>query len=181
MKAKTRHWFIYQQPCFRFHIFAIHLIGVRIMPLAGRDESSVAMIEVGVVYFNPRAPRGARRARHAAAAPVGVISIHAPREGRDAQAPLQALHGHISIHAPREGRDALLPVLSSTMVYFNPRAPRGARLSGLCGFLPRKGHFNPRAPRGARPPSVSGFPKIFYISIHAPREGRDLLAFCIYR
>ena len=39
MKAKTRHWFIYQQPCFRFHIFAIHLIGVRIMPLAGRDQS----------------------------------------------------------------------------------------------------------------------------------------------
>ena len=45
MKAKTRHWFIYQQPCFRFHIFAIHLIGVRIMPLAGRDGFNTTNIK----------------------------------------------------------------------------------------------------------------------------------------
>lgn len=60
MKAKTRHWFIYQQPCFRFHIFAIHLIGVRIMP-----------------------PCGARPAAHEARLHVGGISIHAPLAGRD--------------------------------------------------------------------------------------------------
>ena len=60
MKAKTRHWFIYQQPCFRFHIFAIHLIGVRIMPLAGRDVKAIVIL---------------RRTED--------ISIHAPLAGRD--------------------------------------------------------------------------------------------------
>ena len=60
MKAKTRHWFIYQQPCFRFHIFAIHLIGVRIMP-----------------------PCGARLVIRQGLAVWLGISIHAPHAGRD--------------------------------------------------------------------------------------------------
>ena len=59
MKAKTRHWFIYQQPCFRFHIFAIHLIGVRIMPLAGRDVISSQRTSLQTLFQSTRPLRGA--------------------------------------------------------------------------------------------------------------------------
>lgn len=59
MKAKTRHWFIYQQPCFRFHIFAIHLIGVRIMPLAGRDVISSQRTSLQTLFQSTRPARGA--------------------------------------------------------------------------------------------------------------------------
>ena len=110
MKAKTRHWFIYQQPCFRFHIFAIHLIGVRIMPLAGRDGFNTTNIKSDGSFqstrplrgatvaggdtkcmagdFNPRAPCGARRQILERMRTWDNISIHAPREGRDPQASL---------------------------------------------------------------------------------------------
>ena len=37
------------------------------------------------LYFNPRAPRGARRIDNVAQQPPHDISIHAPREGRDAE------------------------------------------------------------------------------------------------
>ena len=78
---------------------------------------------------------------------------------------------------------------------FNPRAPRGARQLTLIRLLPLL-NFNPRAPRGARL-SVKAFcaashlfqstrpargatrvlkskPAEVVISIHAPREGRDM-------
>ena len=56
------------------------------------------------------------------------ISIHAPREGRDVFAFLVAVGLLISIHAPREGRDTSEKSALRTTLYFNPRAPRGARL-----------------------------------------------------
>ena len=79
----------------------------------------------------------------------------------------------ISIHAPREGRDRSELSFPRRAFYFNPRAPRGARLAILIFVAvavlisihaPREGrdrhmliiisqryNFNPRAPRGARP------------------------------
>lgn len=59
MKAKTRHWFIYQQPCFRFHIFAIHLIGVRIMPPCGARPKSRQMSLPAYTFQSTRPMRGA--------------------------------------------------------------------------------------------------------------------------
>ena len=100
--------------------------------------------------FNPRAPRGARPGAHDAS------------RGRK-----------ISIHAPREGRDDSWLLISERQRDFNPRAPRGARLS-----LPRlaglRRDFNPRAPRGARLAILIFVAVAVLISIHAPREGRDL-------
>ena len=55
------------------------------------------------------------------------ISIHAPREGRDEAAQDLTDQIDISIHAPREGRDIPLPFCGLRPLYFNPRAPRGAR------------------------------------------------------
>ena len=59
------------------------------------------------------------------------------------------------------------------MRYFDPRAPRGARLRRGRQAQRSGRYFNPRAPRGARRGRVcQGIPP-GRISIHAPREGRD--------
>ncbi len=70
----------------------------------GRDAGGAGLVE-SPCCFNPRAPRGARRGRSAAASRGQSVSIHAPRVGRDRAT------------AKREGRT----------IRFNPRAPRGAR------------------------------------------------------
>ena len=128
------------------------------------------------LHFNPRAPRGARLCRFVCPAPVAHISIHAPREGRD-------LEGHgaadvpveISIHAPREGRDQTLPMPDLYGTAFQSTRPaRGATnvtLFALCATI----YFNPRAPRGARRGSAAPPSSPRRISIHAPREGRDVV------
>ena len=124
------------------------------------------------------------------------ISIHAPREGRDHTTIHVSKLLPISIHAPREGRDVVQGGIPSLSLYFNPRAPRGARPPLDSRSLLNTENFNPRAPRGARltprgqrmeslkfqstrpargatysPWSEDGE---FEISIHAPREGRDI-------
>ena len=103
------------------------------------------------------------------------ISIHVPREGHDTEI-LKGMDStdYISIHVPREGHDSCLRlescgglVFQSTCPargttrhvpykqnvrckYFNPRAPRGARLDPA-HKKEKEIYFNPRAPRGARP------------------------------
>ena len=79
------------------------------------------------MYFNPRAPRGAR----------------------PDQDDTHIWNLPISIHAPLAGRDSSPPERRSAPWYFNPRAPRGARLDEFVGLL-KYYDFNPRAPRGAR-------------------------------
>ena len=77
-----------------------------------RGATPVALLPVcRRLYFNPRAPYGARRALHHRTAPDGRISIHAPHTGRDAQ--------HF--------------VSLQIIIDFNPRAPYGARHSSNRG------------------------------------------------
>ena len=123
------------------------------------------------------------------------ISIHAPRAGRDADQ-LQKLQNKldISIHAPRAGRDRRSSRPRPSSLYFNPRAPCGARQI-LNAISKNLFDFNPRAPCGARlAASVdvssidefqstrpvrgatleqAGLECVLGISIHAPRAGRD--------
>ena len=56
------------------------------------------------------------------------------------------------------------------------RPARGATRKGICSEL-RTRDFNPRAPRGARHPPEEYDYTVDGISIHAPREGRDGIAF----
>ena len=145
------------------------------------------------------------------------ISTHAPLAGRDIQPGLGREEQHISTHAPLAGRDKIIVPESGTEristhaplagrdhctggndeyenLYFNPRAPCGARLIAwlLSGAV---GYFNPRAPCGARHISLvvhgvlHGFqptrplrgatdqiPSVLahaIISTHAPLAGRD--------
>jgi len=121
------------------------------------------------------------------------VSIHAPRVGRDASANALRTRLSVSIHAPRVGRDQSVeidvrdwefqftrPAWGATRECsdpvghrrFNSRAPRGARRHAdypwtVCSC------FNSRAPRGARL-AVARRKRRLYVSIHAPRVGRDL-------
>ena len=142
-------------------------------PLRGATKS-FCRTPLWRTYFNPRAPRGARRYR------------------------LRMDKGDLDDFNPRAPRGAR-PVIFEFPVplrYFNPRAPRGARLTFAMAMCRRKKfqstrpargatrcqptyirhllYFNPRAPRGARRSGARDAPDRHFISIHAPREGRDV-------
>ena len=104
--------------------------------------------------FNPRFPRGERRACAGRGDHCAPISIHAPREGSDASAP------------PRGGRaitfQSTLPVEG---------APPRLHSAGVF----RLRDFNPRSPWGERPDLCSQAYGHGAISIHTPREGSDIV------
>ena len=119
-------------------------------PLAGRDRLN-HVVPPPAAYFNPRAPRGARR------------------EEFDR---LAAIVG-ISIHAPLAGRDALFCNFRPCFWNFNPRAPRGARLCVMRLKSVPLGFQSTRPSRGATI-KVINHRITDLISIHAPLAGRDL-------
>ncbi len=106
----------------------------------------------------------------------------------------------ISIHAPRAGRDRQFVAKNKRALNFNPRAPCGARLLRRTGFLflppfqstrPVRGatrryvdllkgcFISIHAPRAGRDPHLCGGNHAVFISIHAPRAGRDLFLFML--
>ena len=110
--------------------------------------------------FNPRAPCGARPARHQARLFMGGISTHAPLAGRDENTknlmsngcifqPTRPLRDgviydswnseNISTHAPLAGRDYRVVALEEEYIKFQPTRPlRGATAKvykSLCTFL----------------------------------------------
>ena len=101
--------------------------------------------------FNPRAPCGARL---------------------DQQI-LQRDKDYISIHAPRVGRDLCRNFLAVWIANFNPRAPCGARrsLRQFAGWGPK---FQSTRPVWGATGGLQVHSQRDYISIHAPRVGRDL-------
>ena len=103
-----------------------------------------------------------------------MISIHAPRAGRDCS-PISGvcLTLGISIHAPRAGRDGrLLWSRPLPKVFQATRPVRGATRAAEA-IQAYSGYFNPRAPCGARRAYNTNCYMWYYISIHAPRAGRD--------
>ena len=78
----------------------------------------------------------------------------------------------ISIHAPRAGRDADHHRLLHRVCNFNPRAPCGARHDVMCRDSLYTAFQSTRPVRGATICLNRGFYADF-ISIHAPRAGRD--------
>ena len=103
------------------------------------------------------------------------ISIHAPREGGDSGAGKDMIRQIISIHAPREGGDVPVMYLPSRLPVFQSTPPaRGATLRPAAAPAPAS-YFNPRPPRGGRLLGCGLGVVLRQISIHAPREGGDLL------
>ena len=127
---------------------------------------------------------------------AGIISIHPPRGGRDpilicsASAPSfqstlpvgggtngifrQLGEVTISIHPPRKGRDAGGLTKMSLSPNFNPPSPwgEGRLLSSKCS---PPWYFNPPSPWGEGPGPRHVLTQEKEISIHPPREGRDVL------
>ena len=96
-------------------------------PHAGRD-TQILERRYDPRDFNPRAPCGARQRYTLESKLEDIISIHAPHAGRDAEIPGCGLcTDNISIHAPHAGRDPVFGLRFTPLVYFNPRAPCGAR------------------------------------------------------
>ena len=102
--------------------------------------------------------------------------------------------------SPRGERRSLARGRGDDDQYFNPRSPRGER-HAKAKKIQRLINFNPRSPRGERPlmmadqgghdefqstlpargatTRVEGGSASHYISIHAPREGSDLVVLVI--
>ena len=149
------------------------------------------------LYFNPRAPCGARPAKARRAGRARLFQSTRPLRGAtrrwrmgcgclfifQSTRPLRGATAIvlrlsflrlISIHAPLAGRDRRATLISgSCRSYFNPRAPCGARQDARAEGSSLFCDFNPRAPCGARLQIRTCYNKPFCISIHAPLAGRD--------
>ena len=100
--------------------------------------------------FNPRAPCGARRHPQSHPAGSGAISIHAPHAGRDDFSNASQVGGALfQSTRPVRGATFIPATPTPSAVYFNPRAPCGARLPQVETKEVTE-YFNPRAPCGAR-------------------------------
>ena len=101
--------------------------------------------------FQPTRPLRGATSVTAPYSEAGNISTHAPLAGRDERLPFSPLAlTQISTHAPLAGRDVLLVVFWSSSPIFQPTRPlRGATFfSSASVFISL--YFNPRAPCGAR-------------------------------
>ena len=78
------------------------------------------------------------------------ISTHAPLAGRDKVQPCKPRYGEISTHAPLAGRDSALPFRAYALVIFQSTRPLRGATGRPVHILPDILYFNPRAPCGAR-------------------------------
>ena len=89
-------------------------------------------------YFNPRAPRGARQLSNTCATATAGISIHVPREGHDrADELLRQQYLSISIHVPREGHDQGHMISRNSNFVFQSTCPARGTTSQLYASWPR--------------------------------------------
>ena len=125
-------------------------------------------------YFNPRTPRGVRLAHPLhRRLPVGRFqSTHPARGATDCGSLHTCRKEFISIHAPREGCDETQERVLHNRINFNPRTPRGVRLSEY-----RRRHtrynFNPRTPRGVRRWPIRSCISLWNFNPRTPRGVRQ--------
>ena len=102
-------------------------------------------------YFNPRSPRGERRAAQLRHACAPVISIHAPLAGSDKKWSEYYHSLQFQSTLPSRGATVRQYYNITFQRYFNPRSPRGERHLHN-SHIQATFNFNPRSPRGERPP-----------------------------
>ena len=146
--------------------------------------------------FNPRSPRGERRAaqmergetpqfqstlpargatcRRGNSCKIGRdFNPRSPRGERPWELINTSVVPAISIHAPREGSDICRTDSRQDRHKISIHAPReGSDIAFSCRASPAW-HFNPRSPRGERRNGQDLCGVRGCISIHAPREGSD--------
>ncbi len=124
--------------------------------------------------FNPRAPRGARLYSHARNQPQRrCFNPRAPRGARPGAYRRFELSSRVSIHAPRAGRDVARAVRCTVVAAFQSTRPARGATTHRTARCWNELCFNPRAPRGARPSIEWATQTSAAVSIHAPRAGRD--------
>ena len=186
-------------------------------PLAGSDLRK-CLQNSPQKYFNPRSPRGERLLgaleclnslifqSTLPSRGATIVCLHCavktsrfqstlPSRGATKTTSKSSNTTAISIHAPLAGSDIKLSHGMGTVSYFNPRSPRGERLSSLslvmniCYFNPRSPrgerhsasiikiallNFNPRSPRGERPGLSPPPPGVGHFNPRSPRGERQL-------
>ena len=141
-------------------------------PLAGRDQVYRSGNHQGR-YFNPLAPRGARRGSAGTADPLNQFQSTRPSRGETFFAPLPRSMARvfqstrpsrgetnvptdvqnnlqISIHSPLAGRDLRFSSVTCPSSAFQSTRPSRGETSCRPADSSRSPHFNPLAPRGAR-------------------------------
>ena len=128
-----------------------------------------------ITNFNPRSPRGERRNSKMSFARPSLFQSTLPARGATIRRLCTCFAQLFQSTLPARGATFIrfLELLKKSK-NFNPRSPRGER--------PPRHHqpgaqryFNPRSPRGERPRAASISSTTAAISIHAPREGSDLV------
>ena len=140
-------------------------------PRTGRDKRA-HLIELGVYLFQSSRP--IRGATDYAQTAKGRPLFQSTRPVRGATVNVKLIMAVIliSILAPRAGRDCNASAKKDLLKNFNPRAPHGARLPAAYPYrLPR--FISIRAPRTGRDAQGPGLVSGILISIRAPRTGRD--------
>ena len=123
-------------------------------------------------YFNPRSPRGLRRWLTAENVFARIISIHAAQEGCDFDAAPFNIDYIISIHAAQEGCDGKCLKTCPLLKDFNPRSPRGLRLTAKRRHIKLR-RFQSTQPKRAATIAIMAYMRHCHISIHAAQEGCD--------
>ena len=124
-------------------------------------------------HFNPRPPRGGRPLYSRPRKAPAIFQSTPPRGGATLLIILVPHQSGISIHAPREGGDKPILYVSIANAYFNPRPPRGGRLTSRCTAGTANRFQSTPPARGATIFQNRYSPLCLQISIHAPREGGD--------
>ena len=132
----------------------------------------MSVASLSLCGFNPRPPRGRRLCSGCSLITPEQFQSTPPAREATVGVLRQDPEKDVSIHAPREGGDMHGNPFTRPSLCFNPRPPRGRRLThggtgrGLLSF-------NPRPPRGRRLAARANPPMPENVSIHAPREGGD--------
>ena len=101
-----------------------------------------------------------------------------PAKGATRGCGLNVYHTLVSIHAPREGRDVQIAEWKDVENMFQSTRPAKGATHKESSAWSTVSSFNPRAPRRARLNIVNMYVYIIGVSIHAPREGRDVIWRC---
>ena len=125
--------------------------------------------------FYPRSPRGERPLTQEIDTYEDLFLSTLPARGATGAFPSLPPGDTISIHAPREGSDWPSPGTGQWGCNFYPRSPRGERPVQQQAYRTRYRDFYPRSPRGERPSRAAVTVWAWAISIHAPREGSDMV------
>ena len=143
-------------------------------PLAGRDDE-LRIKKHDPVYFNPRAPCGARRLSRLVRRMQEVFQSTRPLRGATSLLSILLPVVDISIHAPLAGRDDEAEISALMEAEFQSTRPLRGATRAIATANCIVCDFNPRAPCGARRLRVYHDFPVVQISIHAPLAGRDAL------